>query len=99
MSDQTSAEPRAPAELSPSQDQLSRWWVRAVIATLVIGFSVLILLTIKVHYDAPPHSRSDQLITCTRSPSPTVVSSRSTTEARASPMPVAVLRGRAALAV
>lgn len=54
MSDQNGAAPRAPAELSPSQDQLSRWWPRAVIATLVIGFSILILLTIKVHYDAPP---------------------------------------------
>ena len=54
MSDQNGAAPRAPAELSPSQDQLSRWWPRAVIATLAIGFSILILLTIKVHYDAPP---------------------------------------------
>lgn len=54
MSDQNGAAPRAPAELSPSQDQLSRWWPRAVIATLAVGFSILILLTIKVHYDAPP---------------------------------------------
>ena len=54
MSDQNGAAPRAPAELRPSQDQLSRWWPRAVIATLAIGFTVLILLTIKVHYDAPP---------------------------------------------
>ena len=46
--------PLAPAELSPSQDQLSPWWLRAVLAVIVIGFSVLIWLTIKVHYDAPP---------------------------------------------
>lgn len=43
-----------PAQLNPSQDHLSPWWRRAVFAVMVIGFSVLILLTVKVHNDAPP---------------------------------------------
>lgn len=42
------------AELASSQDQLSPWWRRSALAVMVIGFSILILLTIKVHYDAPP---------------------------------------------
>jgi nitric oxide reductase subunit B len=43
-----------PVELDPSQDRLSPWWRRSVLAVMVIGFGVLILLTIKVHHDAPP---------------------------------------------
>jgi nitric oxide reductase subunit B len=54
MPHETVTIPRAPAELSPAQERLSRWWPRAVLAVMVIGFSVLILLTIKVHYEAPP---------------------------------------------
>ena len=54
MSQQNAAIPLAPAELSPAQDRLSPWWLRAVLAVMAIGFSVLILLTVKVHYEAPP---------------------------------------------
>ena len=35
-------------------DLISPWWRRATLAVLVFGFSVLILLTVKVHHDAPP---------------------------------------------
>lgn len=35
-------------------DDLSPWWRRAVAIVLVFGFSILILLTSKVYYDAPP---------------------------------------------
>lgn len=45
---------QVPAEQGSSQDRLSPWWRRSVLAVMVIGFTVLILLTIKVHYDAPP---------------------------------------------
>ncbi len=41
-------------ELSLPAEQLSPWWRRSVYATMIIGFTVLILLTIKVHHDAPP---------------------------------------------
>ena len=37
-----------------SGEPLSAWWPRAVIAVLVVGFSILVMLTVKVHYDAPP---------------------------------------------
>jgi nitric oxide reductase subunit B len=37
-----------------SDERLSRWWPRTVVAVILVGFSVLIMLTIKVHYDAPP---------------------------------------------
>lgn len=45
-----------PATAKPSleAEQLSPWWRRSVFATMIIGFTVLILLTIKVHHDAPP---------------------------------------------
>jgi nitric oxide reductase subunit B len=43
-----------PAELKPSQDYLSPWWRRSMLAVMVVGFSVLIFLTIKVHHEAPP---------------------------------------------
>jgi nitric oxide reductase large subunit len=33
---------------------LSPWWRRAVIATMAIGFAVLILLTAKAYQNAPP---------------------------------------------
>ena len=42
----------APPE--PAEGMLSPWWRRAVIATIVIGFAVLILLTAKAYQDAPP---------------------------------------------
>lgn len=45
---------QAPAQVSPSQDRLSPWWRRSVFAVMVVGFSVLIFLTIKVHHEAPP---------------------------------------------
>lgn len=45
---------QAPAELKSPRERLSPWWRRSVLAVMVIGFSVLILLTVKVHYDAPP---------------------------------------------
>jgi nitric oxide reductase subunit B len=43
-----------PAQANPPQDRLSPWWRRSVVAVMVIGFSVLIFLTIKVHHEAPP---------------------------------------------
>ncbi|MCP5420874.1 MAG: cbb3-type cytochrome c oxidase subunit I [Gammaproteobacteria bacterium] len=39
---------------SPTQEHLSPWWRRSVIAVMAIGFSVLISLTIKIHHEAPP---------------------------------------------
>ncbi len=33
---------------------LSPWWRQGVILVLIIGFSVLIWLTVRAHYDAPP---------------------------------------------
>jgi nitric oxide reductase subunit B len=48
----------AAAAAAPSVSQinamLSPWWRRASLLTMVLGFSVLILLTVKVYYDAPP---------------------------------------------
>jgi nitric oxide reductase subunit B len=35
-------------------EQLSPWWGRAVAATFVLGFAVLILLTVKAYQNAPP---------------------------------------------
>ena len=35
-------------------ESLSPWWRRASIVTMVLGLSVLILLTTKVYHDAPP---------------------------------------------
>jgi nitric oxide reductase subunit B len=34
--------------------RLSPWWARAVIATMAIGFAVLILVTVKAYQNAPP---------------------------------------------
>jgi len=42
----------APPE--PAEGMLSPWWRRAVIATMVVGFAVLILLTAKAYQNAPP---------------------------------------------
>ena len=38
----------------PEDERLSPWWPRAVAAIVFVGFTILILLTIKVHRDAPP---------------------------------------------
>jgi nitric oxide reductase subunit B len=38
-----------------AEGTLSPWWRRAVIATMAIGFAVLILLTAKAYQNAPPH--------------------------------------------
>src|ERR1700720_4547317 len=35
-------------------EQLSPWWTRAVAFTFVLGFAVLILLTVKAYQNAPP---------------------------------------------
>ena len=35
-------------------EQLSPWWGRAVAFTFVLGFTVLILLTVKAYQNAPP---------------------------------------------
>jgi nitric oxide reductase subunit B len=35
-------------------EQLSPWWRRAVIITMLIGFSVLILVAVLAYRDAPP---------------------------------------------
>ena len=45
---------QAPSSGKPSQERLSPWWRRSVFAVMVVGFSVLIFLTIKVHHEAPP---------------------------------------------
>jgi nitric oxide reductase subunit B len=37
-----------------SSETLSAWWSRAVAATFILGFGVLILLTFKAYTDAPP---------------------------------------------
>ena len=37
-----------------ASETLSPWWRYAVLAVMVVGFAVLILLTTKVHHDAPP---------------------------------------------
>ena len=37
-----------------SSDDLSSWWKIASIVTMVFGFAVLILLTVKAYQDAPP---------------------------------------------
>jgi len=47
------------AELTPlsgsgSNEKLSPWWRRATLLTMAIGFSVLILVTVKVYHEAPP---------------------------------------------
>jgi nitric oxide reductase subunit B len=38
----------------PAEGTLSPWWRRAAIATMAIGFAVLILLTAKAYQNAPP---------------------------------------------
>jgi nitric oxide reductase subunit B len=35
-------------------EQLSPWWARAVAVTFILGFAVLILLTVKAYQNAPP---------------------------------------------
>jgi nitric oxide reductase subunit B len=45
---------QTPVQVIPSQDRLSPWWRRSVVAVMIVGFSVLIFLTIKVHHEAPP---------------------------------------------
>ncbi len=35
-------------------DQLSPWWRRSVLIIMVFGFSILIMLTVKVYHEAPP---------------------------------------------
>jgi nitric oxide reductase subunit B len=40
--------------IDATTERLSPWWRRSVFAVMAIGFSVLIFLTVKVHYDAPP---------------------------------------------
>ena len=42
------------AAAASSVDRLSPWWRRSVLIVMAIGFSVLIFITVKVHYDAPP---------------------------------------------
>jgi nitric oxide reductase subunit B len=37
-----------------ASDRLSPWWRRSMLIVMVIGFAVLIFITVKVHYDAPP---------------------------------------------
>ena len=41
-------------ENGKSSQKLSPWWRRSVIIVLVIGFSVLIWMSIRVYEDAPP---------------------------------------------
>ena len=44
----------APLSESHSNERLSPWWRRASLLTMALGFSVLILLTVKVYHEAPP---------------------------------------------
>jgi len=44
----------APLSESHGDETLSPWWRRASLITMALGFSVLILLTVKVYHDAPP---------------------------------------------
>lgn len=44
----------APLSDSHTNERLSPWWRRASLITMVLGFSVLILLTVKVYHEAPP---------------------------------------------
>lgn len=44
----------APLSESHTDEKLSPWWRRASILTMALGFSVLILLTVKAYDDAPP---------------------------------------------
>lgn len=40
--------------LMNSNNQISPWWRRSVLFIMILGFSVLIMLTAKVYHDAPP---------------------------------------------
>jgi nitric oxide reductase subunit B len=44
----------APLSESHTNERLSPWWRRASLITMALGFSVLILLTVKVYHEAPP---------------------------------------------
>ncbi len=44
----------APLTERDAKGKLSPWWRRASLFTMALGFSVLILLTVKVYHDAPP---------------------------------------------
>jgi nitric oxide reductase subunit B len=44
----------APLSKSHGDETLSPWWRRASVLTMALGFSVLILLTVKVYREAPP---------------------------------------------
>jgi nitric oxide reductase subunit B len=44
----------APLSASHTNEMLSPWWRRASLLTMALGFSVLILLTVKVYHEAPP---------------------------------------------
>ena len=44
----------APLSESHTNEMLSPWWRRASLLTMALGFSVLILLTVKVYHEAPP---------------------------------------------
>jgi nitric oxide reductase subunit B len=44
----------APLSESHPNEKLSPWWRRASLFTMALGFSVLILLTVKVYHEAPP---------------------------------------------
>jgi nitric oxide reductase subunit B len=44
----------APLSESHTNKKLPPWWRRASLLTMALGFSVLILLTVKVYHEAPP---------------------------------------------
>ena len=52
QNDITSGNP--PLSVAQTADNLSPWWRRSALITMVFGFAVLILLTTKVYTDAPP---------------------------------------------
>ena len=38
--------------------ELSPWWKRSALATMLFGFAILILLTVKAYDNAPPVPRA-----------------------------------------
>jgi len=42
------------AENTSESEKLSPWWRNAVILVMIVGFSILIGLTVRAYRDAPP---------------------------------------------
>ncbi len=48
------AAPLSGSQTTERTDRLSPWWRRSALITMLLGFAVLILLTLRVYTDAPP---------------------------------------------